>query len=82
MQVLTLQEISPIEGIILTKLEGYAKAVKTKRLAERLEIERCDLVAQLNKLRAKGLVTYVKHVNGKDDYRGREDLTYGWILVR
>jgi hypothetical protein len=69
------------KDLVLTKLGGYNKPVKTKHLAQRLRIERVDLVATLNQLRKQKKIDYIKINNSKDDYRGREDISYGWVLT-
>jgi len=79
-QVLTLND-PVLQNRILTKLRGYGKPVKTKHLAKRLNIERADLVASLNQLRSKGAIAYIKTVNDLQDSRGREDISFGWVLV-
>ena len=73
MQVLETRG-SAFEDRIITKLSGYTRPVKTKHLAERLKIERADLVASLNKLRQAGKIDYIKETNNKNDHRGRDDL--------
>jgi predicted transcriptional regulator len=80
MQVLTLKTRSAFEDLILQKLTGYNRPVKTKHLADRLNIERADLVASLNRLRQGGLIYYTKEPNKKTDSRGRDDLSYGWVI--
>ena len=79
MQVLTVKNNSELEELILKKLSGYNRPVKTKHLAERLQVERADLVGSLNGLRQKGLINYTKEINPKEDHRGRENLSYGWV---
>jgi len=81
MQVLTLENRSAFEDLILQKLRGYTRPVKTKHLADRLKIERADLVGSLNKLRKEGFIKYTKEENPKSDHRGREDLNYGWVII-
>ncbi len=80
MQVLTTQG-SEFEERILGKLSGYTRPVKTKHLAERLNIDRADLVAVLNDLRIKGKISYTKKINLLSDSRGRDDMIYGWVLA-
>ncbi len=79
-QVLTLTG-SAFEDRILLKLKGYSRPCKTKHLADRLNIERADLVATLNGLRKRGLIQYTRKENGKNDHRGRDDLIYGWVIA-
>jgi len=78
-QVLSMKR-SAIEDLIIQKLERYTRPVKTKHLADRLHIERSDLVAMLNNLRLHGFIQYVKEINPNQDSRGRDDLSYGWVL--
>lgn len=79
--VLTKYKGSELSDLVLTKLKGYGKPVKTKHLANRLNIERADLVSTLNKLRSKGAIAYIKTINDRQDSRGREDISYGWVLT-
>ena len=80
--ILTLRDITESQSIILTKLGGYTKPVKTKHLADRLRMDRSDLVADLNQLRSRGAVRFVKGINQKEkDHRGRDDINFGWVLV-
>lgn len=81
MQVLTQKNNSAFEELILKKLAGYSRPVKTKHLADRLDVERADLVGSLNGLRQKGLINYIKETNTKEDHRGREDISYGWVKI-
>lgn len=81
-QVLTERSFSVFEERILNKLAGYCKPVKTKHLADRLNVDRIDLISVLNELRKGGLIHYTSIINRADDRRGREDKYYGWAIIR
>lgn len=80
MQVLT--QLSELEDRIIQRLGNYSRPVKTKHLAERLKIDRLDLVSSLNNLRRLKLVRYTKNENNQSDSRGREELNYGWEIIK
>ena len=75
-----MQILTTFEDLILLKLAGYSRPVKTKHLAERLKIERVDLIGSLNRLRKAGKIDYIKELNPKGDHRGREENYYGWVI--
>ena len=69
------QTLTELEGIVLTSILNYRKPVLTKFLAKKLNMERTDLMIQLNQLQKKGFISW-KSTKPKDD-----DLVCGWIKV-
>lgn len=65
-----------LEKTALKKLEGYAKPIKTKQLAQRLDIDRNTMAEILNKLHAKNLIFwFVPKYHDERQY-------IGWLRVR
>lgn len=70
-QVLIQEE--NLEFIVLKKIKGYTKPVKTKHLANKLDIPRPVLVQVLNKLHQQNLISW--HIPKRDNNKRY----YGWI---
>ena len=71
-----LVEQTPLESMILHKLENYTKPIKTKHLAERFGVDRNAVTEILNRLQSQDLVKW--HYPKRTD----EDQAIGWISTK
>jgi len=62
-----------MDDLILRKLEGYNRPLKTKLLAKRLNMDRQELATKLKELEQKNEVTYIS-IKGNKDCK-----IFGWI---
>ena len=65
-----------LESIVLKKLDGYYKPIKTKQLAERIGVDRPTMAEILNRLHSKNLIRW--HKPDRND----EKQYVGWIRNR
>ena len=65
-----------LEQTTLKKLDGYAKPIKTKQIADRLGVDRLVMAETLNKLFSKNLITWCI------PKRDNERQYVGWLRIR
>lgn len=64
-----------IQALVMKRLSKYNKPVKTKHLAERLNLDRTEITKTLNQLSTQNKITYVQ------SKKGSEEKFVGWISV-